>query len=285
MVNEKFFPHAEVPINYYEGPENGPPLILLHGVTGRWQSFLTLIPFLTPFRKVYALDLRGHGKSGRGPGPYLSSDYEDDVSKFIETEIGEPVVLFGHSLGGRISLQLARHHPAAIRAVIIGDTRLTPFQPSNITDESFTNTFRMWKGMVESGMSLDALVHAIGEMVGRTGPNGEPQRFKEYWDATELRFTAQSLKMVDVKILADMVAGRATADNDLIALSDQVTCPVLFLQGDPELGGLLKDGDLEIALAKFKGSAAVRIAGAGHGLHREKPLPVANAVLNFLTTL
>lgn len=106
MQKEKIFISGDVSLNFYEGPANGPPLILLHGVTGRWQSFLTLIPFFTPFWKVFALDLRGHGKSGRGPGPYLNTDYVEDVLQFIETEIDKSAILFGHSLGGRISLQL-----------------------------------------------------------------------------------------------------------------------------------------------------------------------------------
>ncbi len=134
-------------------------------------------------------------------------------------------------------------------------------------------------------MSLDALAQAIGEMVGRTGSDGKPQRFKEYWDATELRFTAQCLKMIDLKILASMNDSRVSADTDLLALADQISCPVLFLQGEPELGALLTDRDLEIALGKIKGSAAVRIKNAGHGLHREQPIQVAQAILNFLSTV
>jgi pimeloyl-ACP methyl ester carboxylesterase len=62
MLVEKLFDTGEVKLNYAEGPENGPPLVLLHGWTDRWHDFLPIIPTLILRWKIYALDFRGHGK-------------------------------------------------------------------------------------------------------------------------------------------------------------------------------------------------------------------------------
>jgi pimeloyl-ACP methyl ester carboxylesterase len=272
-------------LNYYEGPDHGPPLILLHGVTGCWQSFLTLIPFFTPHWKVYALDFRGHGKSGRKAGHYRRPDYASDVGRFIDTKIQEPVILLGHSLGGLVSLFLAEERPGDVRAVIAGDTSLRPLEPAKPTEAGFLNTFRQWKLMLEKGLSLTEMSHELGEMVGRTGPNGAPQLFKEYWDTTELRFTSHCLRRVDPEILGNMANRTMVSENDPLPRLDLVTCPVLFLQADPALGALLTDEDLETALSRMPTASAVKIEGAGHGLHREQPLRTAQAALNFLATL
>jgi len=68
MFKERTFDTGEVILNYAEGPASGPPLVLLHGFTGRWQGFLPLLPALSLRWHVYAPDYRGHGKSGRVAG-------------------------------------------------------------------------------------------------------------------------------------------------------------------------------------------------------------------------
>lgn len=65
MLSEKTFDAGAVSVNYAEGPRSGPPLVLLHGVTSRWQAFLTMMPVLAQRWHVVAADLRGHGRSGR----------------------------------------------------------------------------------------------------------------------------------------------------------------------------------------------------------------------------
>jgi pimeloyl-ACP methyl ester carboxylesterase len=65
MLQEKRFDTGTVTLKYAEGPPAGPPLVLLHGGGDRWQQFQPLMPGLMAHRHVYALDMRGHGKSGR----------------------------------------------------------------------------------------------------------------------------------------------------------------------------------------------------------------------------
>lgn len=73
---------------------------------------------------MYALDLRGHGKSDRAES-YKIHDYVPDISSFIDNFIKEPVILFGHSLGGMIGILVAAHRPELIKALIIGDSVLS----------------------------------------------------------------------------------------------------------------------------------------------------------------
>src|SRR5262249_9749855 len=86
-------------LNYARGPANGPPLVLLHGVTRCWRTFLPVLPALTLRHEVFALDFRGHNRSDRAAGRYYVTDYVRDALAFLQSVVQQPAVLYGHSLG------------------------------------------------------------------------------------------------------------------------------------------------------------------------------------------
>jgi len=45
MLEQRTFTHGDTELRYYVGPDNGPPLVLLHGVTGRSIDFCTMLRF------------------------------------------------------------------------------------------------------------------------------------------------------------------------------------------------------------------------------------------------
>src|SRR5437762_2833035 len=98
MLVERTFDAGGVSINYAEEPGAGPPLVMLHGVTSRWQNFLNVMPMFTQRWHVVAADLRGHGRSGRVPGHYGLMEYAADVIALLRGLDAGPAVLVGHSL-------------------------------------------------------------------------------------------------------------------------------------------------------------------------------------------
>ncbi|HEV8194442.1 MAG TPA: alpha/beta hydrolase [Ktedonobacterales bacterium] len=125
MLAEHGFDTGDVALNYAEGPDAGPPLVLIHGGGSHWQGFLPVIPALALQWHVYALDLRGHGRSDWTPPHYRLDDYVADLLAFLDRQVARPAVLMGHSLGGMIALLAASRVPHVVRAVILGDTPLT----------------------------------------------------------------------------------------------------------------------------------------------------------------
>jgi pimeloyl-ACP methyl ester carboxylesterase len=65
---------GEVEISYSVGPDNGPTLLLLHGVTSRRDGFTMLLDTVTQDYRVITIDQRGHGYSGHTPGHYMTRD-------------------------------------------------------------------------------------------------------------------------------------------------------------------------------------------------------------------
>ena len=119
MLRECSFDTGEVVLNYGEGPQNGPSLVLLHGGTDKRSTFDSVIPALIEDWHVYALDFRGHGKSGRAATGYTIPDYARDVVEFVRKKVGSPVVFMGHSMGADTSLFIAADAPDVVRAAVL----------------------------------------------------------------------------------------------------------------------------------------------------------------------
>src|SRR3954469_6913213 len=85
-----------------------PPVLLLHGVSSARSTWRRLVPTLEGRCRTLALDLRGHGESGHASGTYTLEHYVPDVISFLEDRVGQPAVLFGHSLGGVVSATVAQ---------------------------------------------------------------------------------------------------------------------------------------------------------------------------------
>lgn len=114
-------PHLEVAAHLY-GPEDGRPVIALHGWLDNAASFSRLAPLLDGVR-IVALDLPGHGLSDhRPPGAgYNIWDYAHDILQTAEQFGWQRFSLLGHSLGGIVSVLLAAAMPERIERLALID--------------------------------------------------------------------------------------------------------------------------------------------------------------------
>jgi pimeloyl-ACP methyl ester carboxylesterase len=108
-------------LNYAEGPNNGPILLLIHGQAVDWKSYAKVLPKLSKQYHVFAIDCYGHGNSARVPEKYSTVAMGTDISIFIEKVIGEPVVVSGHSSGGLLAAWLAANKPDLVQGVVLED--------------------------------------------------------------------------------------------------------------------------------------------------------------------
>jgi len=101
----------------------GPPVLLLHGGacdSADWVE--TMVP-LSGSYTFYAPDLVGYGQSDRNRDGYYLSDFTDSTKGLIEAlGLDSPLVIVGHSLGGRVALDIALNHPDRVRKLALIDT-------------------------------------------------------------------------------------------------------------------------------------------------------------------
>lgn len=107
---------------YYSerGDPDGPPIVLLHGLTMSSRTMERLAASLADYR-VLLLDFHGHGKSAkpRRPDRYLVSEFADDVVALLDHLGIEQVILAGLSLGANVAYEVALRHPDRIRALVL----------------------------------------------------------------------------------------------------------------------------------------------------------------------
>lgn len=118
---ERQFDTGSIRINYVVGPDNGPPLVLVPAQIGTWESYQrVLVPLSRRFR-VYALDVRGHGKSSWTPGAYSWERLGADMTGFLGELVRAPAVISGNSSGGIIALWCAANLPDQVAGAILED--------------------------------------------------------------------------------------------------------------------------------------------------------------------
>ncbi len=104
-----------------------PRIVALHGLGqlgAAWSAFASAVDRRA---EVVAIDLRGHGDSDDDPsGGYLLATFVRDVVELLESTSPEPPVLIGHSLGGRIALEIAARDLTPIAAAVVVDASPTP---------------------------------------------------------------------------------------------------------------------------------------------------------------
>lgn len=109
-------------LNYGEGPASGrTPLLLIHGQGSDWKTYAPVLVELAKTYHVYAVDVPGHGRSGRLSEGYAAVALGADLTAFIEQVIGEPAVVSGHSSGGQLAAWLAANAPEQVSAVMLED--------------------------------------------------------------------------------------------------------------------------------------------------------------------
>ncbi len=139
----RFVDLKQTRLHYLEWESDGPPIVIIHGNTHCGGVYAPLGEQLQPDYHVLAVDLRGHGLSGR-PDVYGWSQLRDDITQLIETLGLREVLLVAHSRGGGVSLLTTAAMPDLVRGVVAFEPTvpvhaapaLTPEQNSRLTSRA-----------------------------------------------------------------------------------------------------------------------------------------------------
>jgi pimeloyl-ACP methyl ester carboxylesterase len=282
-IQEYNFHTPAVALNVATGPASGPPLLLLHGGSARWQSFETLIPELAARWHVTAPDLRGHGRSGRTSGRYRLQDYADDVLALLG-HLGRPVGLFGHSLGGGVALLAAAQAPESVWAAAVGDSPLSAETWHAAVSPTF-DRLAAWRDLAGGQQPLEAVIEALKDAPVEVPGQDEPVPMREVYgeEAPVFDWLATNLVQNDPDMLSMLLEdfGAFAAGYEVERVLPAVRCPVLLLQADPASGGLMTDAEVARALPLLAQPTHVRLEGVNHPLHHTHPEPVLRALTDF----
>lgn len=243
-----------------QGEARGEPIILLHGYSDSWFSFSRVLTPLAREAHVYALDLRGHGKTDKPDGGYGLRDMAADVVAFMDAKGIAKATLVGHSMSGFIVQQVAVAAPKRVsHLVLIGAGR----------------TIATFVGIDELEKAVASLSDPVPDAFAREfqlstvyTPVGD-----EFID----RAVEESLRLparVWRAIMAGMIATPPAASLGRSGI------PVLVLRGDKDAFASAAETDSVAAMVSAKRTKIY--ANTGHALHWEQPNAFAKDVLTFI---
>ena len=123
-------------INYAEGPNNGKALLLIHGQTGAWKDYGTVLPELSKNWHIFAVDCYGHGFSSHDDSKYFLEKNGNDLIWFINNIIRKETVVSGHSSGGLLAAYIAAYGKNLIVGAVLEDPPIFSTEKGNF-EKSF----------------------------------------------------------------------------------------------------------------------------------------------------
>lgn len=246
----------------------GTPIVFLHAfpLSARmWEPQLQALP--AGWRGV-APDLRGFGQSPRDPQPARHvGDHADDVLALIDAIGSGPAVIAGLSMGGYIAFECWRRRPAAIRGLVLADTRAEAD-----TDEARAKRVANQQKADREGTGavIDAMLPGL---LGATTQTEDPHL------AVQVR--AWAMENAPAGVIDALEALRTRPDSRQTLST--VTCPTLVLVGaedtitPPDLARVIANG--------IQGATYVEIPRAGHLANVEQPQAFNAALTTWLASL
>ncbi|HEX9019385.1 MAG TPA: alpha/beta hydrolase [Anaerolineaceae bacterium] len=270
-LTESTFDTGELPLHVMEGPQNGPPLVLLHGSTSSWKSWNALLPQLIKDWHVFAVDLRGHGLSGRVATTqdyHLSCNVRDTVA-FLRDRVGEKAILYGHSWGAVVTMLCGGQAKEFLSGVVLEDPPLI-VQRGGPTMDRYLGYFNWALQAKRSTQSLEE----IFSLIQRENPDAP---------AEQLTVWTENIYHTDTVYLEALTVDPTAPARGLDypqAMRD-IACPILLLQADPARSGVLEEQDLDMFIENARSLDLVYFPGVGHQINAERTGQVLDLLRMF----
>lgn len=270
----------------FGGPEDGPKIVLVHGLGGSHLNWALLAPKLAQHARVVAVDLAGFGYTYPEGRKTTISANVGLLNRFLREVVDEPVVLMGNSMGGMISILHTSKHPETVRGVVLVDPAL-PMVLGSRPDPTMVSTFFMYS-VPGFGKRFMAKVRAASPraQVNRVlelccvNPDAIPEELKQA--SVHLLVQRSKVKGLDDAFIA---AARSTVlatsrRGPYYAAMDSLKVPVFLMSGD-------KDRLVNVAAARYVARKRPHwrydeFRNVGHVPQLEIPDVVSERVLDWL---
>ena len=296
---------GEVRMNHaVAGDPEATPLVLIPGQSDSWWSYEGVMPALAERFQVYAVDLRGQGRSTWTPGRYTLDLIAGDVQRFLDVVVGRPAVVAGHSSGGTVAAWLSAYaKPGQVLAAYLEDAPLfsSEARPAvgQSIDQALGPLFALWSTWLgdqwrigdAAGMAAALPRELPGEMLAVHGRHRRPARARR--TPRDRRSRCGSTTPSGDRAFS---SGAATASCDHATMLSHVRTPVLFThhyrevdQATGRLLGAVSDEQVRVAgdLVRRAGqSFEVRsFPDVPHSMHTHGPESYVDAVLGWCAGL
>jgi len=252
-------------LNFKKIGETGKPLIILHGVFGFLDNWLTIGKAISEHGfQVYLVDQRHHGRSPQ-EGPLDYPTFARDLKEFLEQQKLSNPILLGHSMGGKTVMEYAVTFPGTYEKLVVAD----------IGPKSYPiHHAKILKGL--NAMDIEAIEtrQQADDILSEYEPILAVRQFllKNLYRKDEGGFGWR----FNLPLLTTDMSNVGAA----IVTETPVETPVMFMRGDKS--DYIKDEDWAGILEIFPNAVLDTIENSGHWIQAEQPKAFLQSLLHFL---
>lgn len=244
----------------------GKPLIVIPGLLGASDNWMSTAKAFAPKYAVYLLDMRNHGHSPHHPELTYPAMVQDVLEFMSDHEI-PTAYLTGHSMGGKVAMTLAMQYPMKVEKLVVVD-----IPPRPVVNPFFESIFKALQSLdvqsLHSRQEADAhLAKYIAVPAIRSFLLKNLERVKEggfRW-------------RINLPVIVEYLPHIA----EYVPNGEPYPGPALFIAGG-ESNYILAE-DREEILKRFPRAKIVTIPGAGHWVHFQAPRQFVEIVDTFLS--
>ncbi len=249
----------------FGGEEHSPPVVLLHGLLGSSRNWQSAARLLTRNYRVLAPDLRNHGESPHDAVMDYSA-MTGDVINWLDSQSLNRVHLVGHSMGGKVAMNLACQRPERVRTLTVVDIAPRAYEPR--WDREFTLLQRMPVGQFSRRLEAEQwLEQDIRDWA-----------FRKFLVSNLERCPESGFKWsVNLEVL------KASLPNLFIRIPPEgwrFDGRTLFLRGANS--SFIEEKDIDLIRQLFPFAKLKTIENAGHNVHFDQPEAFYQALDEFM---
>jgi pimeloyl-ACP methyl ester carboxylesterase len=261
---------------FYRKFGNGPPLIILHGLYGSSDNWITIAKNLSDSFTVYLPDQRNHGQSPHSDIHNYDS-MRDDLFELADDLKLSKFFLAGHSMGGKTAISFALKWPGMINGLLIAD--ISPFTNENSEYLVYNQHLTILRTMLSVDLSQVTSRQQAESLLSEKIDSEKIRGFilKNLQRTGDNNFTwkinASSL-LNNLENIMEGIDRQAYTDQQITGF------PVIFLKG--ENSDYLPDGDFRDILKVFPAAEFITVPNAGHWIHSDRPDDVVKNIKRLL---
>jgi pimeloyl-ACP methyl ester carboxylesterase len=257
----------------------GHPLIIVHGLYGSSDNWLTIAKDLAEHFEIFILDQRNHGSSPHADS-HTYDDMKEDLKEFMDDMGIDKAILLGHSMGGKTVMFFAVDYPERVTSLLVAD--IAPKNYSKISDYA--------PQTIDHTSIVSAMLNF--NLTGYKSRTEIDQKLSEDIKSDRVRmFLLKNLKRdenknfiwkLNIKTISDYLPQILDGiDGDQFTNGRGITgFPVLFMRGAKS--NYITDDDHNLIRTIFPYAEITTIPNAGHWVHAEQPRLLVKTVEYFV---
>jgi pimeloyl-ACP methyl ester carboxylesterase len=268
---ERFVHTGNIAVNVaeWEAPNpEAPAMVLIHGYASSWMTWGRVVDKLSATFHLFAVDLRGMGRSGRWGRGNERQIYPDDIAAVIPDLTDNPVILVGHSLGGWVTAAVTSRHPELVSKAMLVDPYLGAQSEVGKQARVERHESRLQRAeQIKNARTPDDLMPIVEARYAGAAEASLKRLARMYFDLDPV-----------------LESGRLDPSNDHDQFEDLLSAikpPVMIIRGAVDKGGIMSDEEAERVVNLIPDVRLLSWPRVGHSPHIARNNDLIRAAKRF----